>query len=619
MPNFAAPAREAPAPEPLHGSFSDPAHVAVLPEEIASAPLEVDDIQGNILGGFNKDFQTFLFLEITNAAQFQDWLRSQIPYIATSAEVLAFNRLFKWVRSRRGHESLAVKSTWVNIAFSYQALVTLQDVVPGLLDVDFTDTAFVEGLSERADRLGDPLGTAKEWVVGSDREQPLVLLQVASDVREDLAAEVARIEDSIYTGAVFGGQLKAVGAKIVFKQQGANLPDPIAGHEHFGFLDGISQPGLRGLLSSNPNDVLTVRQNPDKRDQPPGTDTQGNATKGVPAQGKPGQDLLWPGEFVFGYPTQDPTDNPAWDGPNPKPKSPSEAGPPWAKNGSFLVFRRLQQDVGGFHAFLQATAAAHTVPTPPEGSAPALVGSRLVGRWPSGAPVVRLPGQDNHLLGNDDCANNHFEFQGASSNLAPSPPTDPYACSDIFQPPSPGDPAGNACPFSGHIRKAYPRDDVPLQPGTGYGGSAGVANPPPGCPANSTLNESDTQTHRLLRRGIPYGPVSASKPTAPVDDDVDRGLLFFAYQTSIERQFEFVTRCWVNNPDFKEPGTGVDPILGQTNGSGGSRQRTFVTVLPDQSGSPQRVELTTQKDWVVATGGGYFFAPSISALELLSG
>ena len=47
-----------------------------------------------------------------------------------------------------------------------------------------------------------------------------------------------------------------------------------------------------------------------------------------------------------------------------------------------------------------------------------LVGSRLVGRWPSGAPTVREPDQENTKLADDDCANNNFEFQ----NGEPKPP-----------------------------------------------------------------------------------------------------------------------------------------------------------------------------------------------------
>jgi hypothetical protein len=47
---------------------------------------------------------------------------------------------------------------------------------------------------------------------------------------------------------------------------------------HFGFRDGISQPGTRGLTApSDPNQ---------------------------PDEGEPGQQLIAPGEFVLGYPLQ---------------------------------------------------------------------------------------------------------------------------------------------------------------------------------------------------------------------------------------------------------------------------------------------------------------------------
>jgi deferrochelatase/peroxidase EfeB len=111
-----------------------------------------------------------------------------------------------------------------------------------------------------------------------------------------------------------------------------------------------------------------------------------------------------------------------------------------------------------------------------------------------------------------------FEFQGDTGPIIPGP-GDTLACTD-------NDPAtqavkdadGSRCPFSAHIRKAYPRDD-----------SAKVSPP-----TDPELGEAATQTHRLLRRGLPYGPVSPSSPDAPVHDDVHRGLQFLAYQTSIE-------------------------------------------------------------------------------------
>ena len=95
------PAREAPAPSPLErlaSNQTDPARPPVPNEPL----LAIDNIQGNSVAGFNKDFQTLLLLKIVDVPNFKRWLKSLIPFIATAAEVLAFNRLFKAIRSRLG-------------------------------------------------------------------------------------------------------------------------------------------------------------------------------------------------------------------------------------------------------------------------------------------------------------------------------------------------------------------------------------------------------------------------------------------------------------------------------------------------------------------------------------
>jgi Dyp-type peroxidase family len=542
------PILEAPAPGPLSGLTVDQSN---RPDK--NLRLDVDQIQGNIFPGFLKDSQTLLFLRITDRAAFAKWLERLIPRIATMETVVAFNRLHKHIRYKHKSETLAPKITWINMAFSFAGL---QELHPWNDNLDeFVDQAFKAGLLKRAQGgqpgdppggwLGDPVGTGTlgdpiNWVVGGPGNEAHVVLIVAGDCRSDVDQEVAWLQSTIFPSSDAAGRRSTSGAEVIFQQDGATLMGPLRGHEHFGFRDGISQPGIRGTLPDGT--FLTPNQNPDN-----------------PNEGKPGEILLWPGEFVFGYPGQDWERNVEEQGVDPL-QNPNRQAPEFARNGSFLVFRRLRQDVGTFHRFLQETAAKYSV-------TPELLAARMVGRWPSGAPAVLSPDKDDPELANDDLQNNHFDFAEKDSN-------------------------GVAVPFACHIRKIYPRNDA-------------SADAP-------SLGVGTAQIRRLLRRGIPYGKQSRSTPHQPVDDDVDRGLLFLAHVASIVDQFEFVINGWVNKSDFKQKGVGHDPIIGQN--AGPHRSRFFNLNLRD---GPTRIDI--HEEWVVPTGGGYFFAPSILALQVLAG
>jgi Dyp-type peroxidase family len=550
-PNFPA-VREAPTPGLTIPTGPSPERPDATDEPV----LEVADIQGNIVGGFNKDFQTLLFLRIDNPALFRPWLGEFAALVATAEEVVAFNRLFKRTSDQRGYRG-SVKASWINIAFSHAGLAKLTK------DADaFVDPSFRSGVAGQSAALGDPTaddaeGNPKHWLVRDGDGGADVLIIVAADTLADLESEVAHVEHAIFSLRRNGRQIRC-GASLVFKQEGRAQLGALAGHEHFGFLDGVSQPGLRGRVSDDPYDVLTPRQNPDDLDQ-----------------GKPGQDLVWPGEFLFGYPGQE-TNRVRHAGRNSLTDTTGKPiAPDWARNGSYLVFRRLRQDVFKFHSFLRLQTVLLNL-------TPEALAAKVVGRWTSGAPTMRAPDRDDPRLAGDECANNHFRFQDAT--VATTNKSGKDQCSDVTYPQSPGDPSGDRCPFSSHIRKAYPRDDA------------------------------DTQTHRLLRRGIPFGPSSRSTPAAPAQDDRDRGLLFMAYMTSITDQFEFVVKNWINNPEFKEPGVGVDPVLGQLQGDGKQRRRAFNVRVGGRGH-----ELTAPEDWVIPTGGGYFFSPSIGALKHVLG
>jgi hypothetical protein len=128
--------------------------------------------------------------------------------------------------------------------------------------------------------------------------------------------------------------------------------------------------------------------------------------------------------------------------------------------------------------------------------------------------------------------------------------------------------------------------------------------------AARSLGEID-ETHRILRAGIPYGEEVGEDEQVQSATLRDRGLMFVCYQTSIERQFEFILKQWVNNPDFP-PGqeTSEDPILGQTAGP----VRQFRGAGMNYPHGPTTPPIEIARDFVVPTGGGYFFVPSIRAL-----
>ena len=102
-------------------------------------------------------------------------------------------------------------------------------------------------------------------------------------------------------------------------------------------------------------------------------------------------------------------------------------------------------------------------------------------------------------------------------------------------------------------------------------------------------------------------------------------MLFMCYQTSIVEQFEHIQRQWANVVEVRRDGipaelpfgAGVDGLIGQ---SPDPRQRQFVWKLPElglENGQPA-VRLLTAPPFVVPTGGGYFFVPSLSAVAQMA-
>jgi Dyp-type peroxidase family len=218
--------------------------------------------------------------------------------------------------------------------------------------------------------------------------------------------------------------------------------------------------------------------------------------------------------------------------------------------GTYYVFRKLEQNVKGF--WKQVADLADRLQL--KGLSRCLAGALVVGRFQDGTPVAL-----------------HNQFLGKPSN-------------DFVY--THADPDGNRCPFAAHIRKMNPRGDTNGQ----------------------SLEEQ--RSSRLVRRGMPYGD-----PTPPGDDlsalpEGGVGLLFQCCQADLARQFEFVQKNWANNNALARPGTGKDPVIGQSvNG--------FPKIkFPKQWDNAERTPFPFHS-FVTMKGGEYFFIPSLTFLRNL--
>jgi Dyp-type peroxidase family len=127
------------------------------------------------------------------------------------------------------------------------------------------------------------------------------------------------------------------------------------------------------------------------------------------------------------------------------------------------------------------------------------------------------------------------------------------------------------------------------------------------------LGPTDALRHRIIRRGIPYGPAWA--PGEP-DGAHERGLFFVAYQADLERQFEHVWTQWLGATNLPFPGSGTDALVGQTSPlqSSATMPWSAATTRPTtvsrggQTGGFSSVSLPS---FVTPGCGGYFFSPAI--------
>jgi Dyp-type peroxidase family len=511
-------------------------------------PEDLQDIQGIVMSGFGPlHCASYLMLRVTNAANARRWLGSIADQITTSEpppeEVKALNVAL----TSRGLKNLGLDA---------ETLATFS-------------RPFLEGMTtpHRQRLLGDADENApKEWDWGGNNAEDLPDEAKAVDIVLLVFAKNEDLLDVLLTEK--RAELAQNGIEELRILSAGRQDDS---HEHFGFADGMGQPAIEGTFQ--------VR-------------------KAAP------RNVLKAGELLMGY-TNDydkPADSPrvkATCDPNgllllPRAAAGADgttssqtAFHDLGRNGTYLVFRQLAQDVATFRCFVDE--ATRTRDGQLDSAARDRLAAKMVGRWQNGAPLVLSPDIGDAALSDAD----DFGYRDS-------------------------DPHGFKCPIGSHVRRSNPRDTLG----------------PDGDTALTTANR-----HRILRRGRSYG----HRPKDPrVHDKIDRGLLFLCLNSDIERQFEFVQQTWINNPVFGGLNGEVDPLIGnikktetspvdpaqaaggtaaagtnanngRSSASGNRQSDGLFTIQAD----PLRTRIHNLKRFVTMKGGAYFFLPSIRALRYL--
>jgi deferrochelatase/peroxidase EfeB len=481
-------------------------------------PEAESDIQGMVLSGYGHlDHAGFIFLHVRDAAAGRRWLGEILPLVTTGE---------RWEVLPDGSRAKPVRT--LNVAFSYPGVLALGQP-PEVADT--FDREFVFGMPQRAGVLGDVGESAPDrWELGGPHHPAVHLMMMAYAISpEELEAWVAELRDALR---------RHRGVSEVAYEEGHRF----GSKEQFGFHDGVSQPFILGTAGNPEADA----------------------------------EVISTGEFILGYPNEfgflPPTPGvpKRLDEQDQLPDFPDlEDWKDLGRHGSYLVYRKLSQDVAGYWRWIENEACRPLGCADDEETRLAMkkLASKCFGRWPTGAPLVLSPDHDDASLGDS----NDFTYAAT-------------------------DPDGLACPAGSHVRRSNPRDalagDDPEQ-------------------SVSTVNR-----HRVLRRAITYGKplFERSKldgPWAPMDledDGEPRGIHFFAINASIATQFEFVQQGWSNAITFSGLSNDKDPISGDNDA-------THLMTVPEV---PLRRRLEGVPRFVQVRGGVYLFLPSVMALRYLA-
>jgi Dyp-type peroxidase family len=350
----------------------------------------------------------------------------------------------------------------VNLAFTFKGLVHLELPLGSLLSFPLE---FQQGMKARGDILFDTgVNSPAHWDPVWQEDRVHAWLAVNARTADALEERCAAMQKLI---------AETGGAKVLQAQDACAIyvKEKPSSQEHFGYTDGFGNPDFKGA----------------ERDC-------------VPGQGKLTSDGQWEalatGEFLLGYADEA--------GELPVAPIPHLLG----RNGTFLVYRKLHQNVGAFREYLDEKGKLY-------GGGKEKLAAKFVGRWRDGTPLEGSPNEPNPALVADKNRNTDFTYGG--------------------------DPTGARCPIGAHIRRTHPRD------ASGFNG--GLVN-----------------RRRIMRRGLTYGEYVPEGQ--PVRDQDERGVIFMALNASIFRQFEFVQQQWIEYGNDSHLGNDKDALVGNHDGTG---------------------------------------------------
>src|SRR5229473_1248756 len=392
-------------------------------------------------------------------------------------------------------EAPVTDGTPINIAFTYSGLAALK--MNALTLASFPD-AFKQGMAARAERLHDT-GPSAPDVWEGELGLPSVhgyftggfALNEDNVPKESFWKAMRRDVEAFNDPVKNEGQMLRFGFRMLFRLFGLeilhielgqypyevdkdgvvkNPENPEHRLEHFGFRDGLSQP----FVDMGLGDTL-------------------------PGGGTPSRNHTWmpvaPGEIFLNLPDEDGEIQSL------------PVNKDLKLGATFLVFRKLEQDVIGFRSFLSRRR-------PKDQDAQKALAAHIVGRWPNGMPLILSPNHEHLVDERTEAALNAFRYAA-------------------------DDPLGRKCPLGAHIRRANPRD---------IGG------------------RDEVRRHRILRRGISYGGPLLKEDA--LNDGERRGLLFIAANSRIEEQFEVIQANWINGGEYLgQAGLGRCPLTGDHSGA----------------------------------------------------